>query len=508
MNRKKDADGNRIILSTTVNEIRIALVEDGKLSEFFVERADIERMVGDIYKGRVVSVHSGLNAAFVDIGAAKAAFLPLSRVQEENDLDSDEEPPYTAERLQVDPGNEILVQVIKDPLGNKGARLTTNVSMPGKFLVLTPLSNKVAVSRKIPDRKERDRLRKLVKKLKPKDKGFIIRTAAEGRDEEDFRNDIKNLLRLWSKIKKVSLKMTKKNVPSLIHKDTELVLRMMRDLFVERIDEVIVDSRDAYRKVIGYVSLITPNMARKVKLYREKAPIFKAYKLEKDIDAMLNRRIKLKSGGHIIIEATEALISIDVNSGRSAADTVPEELALTTNLEAAAEIARQLRLRDIGGIIVIDFIDMEEDASKERVIAAFRKAMRRDRARYKITDISALGLLEMTRKRVSSGISQSFFDICPVCEGKGRVLSQTHLSLKLIRGLESNARTLADKSITIYGNPHFIDFFSREFSDTLVQFSKKYRICIQLKYDISLTVDILKIFDNEQLKEITGVVLG
>jgi ribonuclease G len=222
---------------------------------------------------------------------------------------------------------------------------------------------------------------------------------------------------------------------------------------------------------------------------------------------MLNRRVKLKSGGYIVIEPTEALITIDVNSGRSSADTVPEELALTTNLEAASEIARQLRLRDIGGIIVVDFIDMEKDESKERVISSFRRSMRKDRARYKVTDISNLGLLEMTRKRVSSGISQSFFDICPVCEGKGKVLSQTHLSLKLIRGLESNARALVDKNITIYGHPQFIDFFSKEFSDTLAHFSKKYRICIHLKNDISLTVDMLKIFDNEKLKEITPVVL-
>ncbi len=269
-----------------------------------------------------------------------------------------------------------------------------------------------------------------------------------------------------------------------------------------------MDSRDAYKKVLGYVNLNTPKMAKKVKLYREKVPIFKAYKLQKDIDAMLNRRVKLKSGGYIIIEATEALISIDVNSGRSAADTVPEELALTTNLEAAVEIARQLRLRDIGGIIVIDFIDMEKDESKERIISTFKRAMKKDRARYKITDISSLGLLEMTRKRVTSGISQSFFDICPVCEGKGKVLSQTHLSLKLIRGLESKAPSLLNKNITIYGNPRFIDFFGEEFSLTLAHFSKKYRICIHLKYDISLSVDMLKIFDNEQLKEITSAILG
>jgi ribonuclease G len=508
MNKEKKVVGNRIILSTTVNEIRVALVEEGRLSEFFIERADIERMVGDIRKGRVVSVHSGLNAAFVDIGAEKAAFLPLSSVHEENDFDSDDDSPASTERLVLEPGNEVLIQVIKDPLGNKGARVTTNISIAGRFLVLTPLSNKVAVSRKIPDRKERQRLRELVKKLKPRDKGFIVRTAAEGKGAEEFRADIKNLLRLWSKIRKLSLKKTKKNVPALIHKDTELVIRIMRDIFMERIDEVILDSKDAYRKVLSYVSFITPGMANKVKLYKDKLPIFKAYKIQGDIDALLNRRVKLKSGGYIVIEQAEALIAIDVNSGKSSADLVPEELALTTNLEAAAEIARQLRLRDIGGIIVVDFIDMEKDESKERVVAAFKKAMRRDRARFKITDISSLGLLEMTRKRVSSGISKSFFDICPVCEGRGRVLSLTHLSLKIIRGIESNARMLAGKSITVYGSPRFIAFFSKEYADTLAQFSKKYRLCIQLKQDISLTIDALKIFDNEQLKEITAVVLA
>ena len=498
---------NRIILSTTVNEIRVALVEDGELKEFFIERADIDRMVGDIYKGRVVSVHSGLKAAFVDIGAEKAAFLPLSKVQEENDFDVEEELPSASERLPVESGNEILVQVIKDPLGSKGARVTTNISIPGKFLVLTPLSNKVAVSRKIPDRRERERLKKIVRKNKPKDKGFIIRTAAEGKETNDFKTDIKNLLRLWSRIKKKELKKMKKNVPALIHKDAELVIRLMRDIFTEKIGEVIVDSKDAYKKVLGYVSYITPRMANKVKLYREKSPIFKAYKIQDEIDRMVNRRIKLKSGGYIVIEATEAMIAIDVNSGKSPADTVPEELALTTNLEAAEEIAKQLRLRDIGGIIVVDFIDMEKEKSREKVVSTFKKAMKNDRARYKVIEISNLGLMEMTRKRVSPGVSRTFLDICPVCEGKGKVLSKTHLSLKIIRALESNVKNLENKSITIYGHPSFIDFFSKEFSESLAYFSKKFRICIHLGKDNALAIDAFKIFDNEKLKDITKSIL-
>jgi ribonuclease G len=499
---------NRIIFNTTMSEIRVALVEEGELREFFVEREDIERMVGDIYKGRVVSVHSGLHAAFVDIGAEKAAFLPLAKVLEENDFDIEGENSSSVERLPVEAGEEILVQIIKDPFGNKGARVSTNISVPGKFLVLTPRSNKVAVSRKILDKKERDRLRKIVYKYKPKDKGFIIRTAGERREEKDFKADIKNLLKLWSRIKKSALKKMKKNVPSLIHKDAELVIRLMRDLFIESIDEVVVDSRDAYKKVLRYVSMITPGMAKKVKLYRGKVPIFKAYKIQEDIDRMLNRRVKLKSGGYIVIEPTEALVTIDVNSGKSAADSVPEELALTTNIEAAEEIAKQLRLRDIGGIIVIDFIDMEQDESKSKVITTFKRKMRKDRARYKVLDISDLGLMEMTRKRVSSGISESFFDICPVCDGKGRVLSRAHLSLKIIRGLESHVKKLEGKNITIYGNPNFIEYFSTEYAEILSQFSRKNRMTVNMQKDDSLSADTIDIFDNDRLKNITQSILG
>ncbi|TET24356.1 MAG: Rne/Rng family ribonuclease [Candidatus Cloacimonadota bacterium] len=499
-------EGNRIILNTTVNEIRVALVEDGRLTEFFVERADIERMIGNIYKGRVVSVHSGLKAAFVDIDANKAAFLPLTWVSEENDFDIDEDS-SSVETVRVESGNELLVQVIKDPLGTKGARVTTNVSIPGKFLVLTPLSNKVAVSRKIPDRKERDRLKRIIRKLKPKDMGFIIRTAAEGGNEKDFQVDIKRLLRIWSKIRQIALKKTKKNVPALIHKDTELVIRLMRDLLTERINEVVVDSKEEQKKILKYISFITPGMAKKVNLYQGKESIFRAYKIQNEITTMLNKRIKLKSGGYIIIEPTEALVAIDVNSGKSLSATVPEKLALITNLEAATEIAQQLRLRDIGGIIVVDFIDMEKARSREQVLSTFKKAMRGDRARYKLLCISNLGLMEMTRKRVSPEIAQSFFDICPVCEGKGKVLSQIHLSLKVIRGIESKAKKLTDRSIILYGHPEFIDFFSKEFSDRLAHFSRKFRISIQLRKDAAFSIDSLKIFDNEKLKDITGVVL-
>jgi len=498
---------NRIILSTTVSEIRVALVENGELCEFFVERADIERMVGDIYKGRVISVHSGLKAAFVDIGAEKAAFLPLSSVQED-DFDIEEEFPSVSERVSVEPGNEVFVQVIKDPLGRKGARVSTNISLPGKFLVLTPMSNKIAVSRKIIDRKERERLRNITRKNKPKDKGFIIRTAAEGKGTKDFRTDIKNLLRLWSRIKKKALKKMKKNVPALIHKDVDLVIRLMRDLFIEKIDEVVVDSKVAYKKVFDYVSLITPRMVDKVKLYKGKSPIFKVFNIQNDINRMLNRRVKLKSGGYIVVEPTEALTTIDVNSGKSSADTLPEELSLTTNLEAAEMIAKQLRLRDIGGIIVVDFIDMEKEMSREQVVSKFKNAMRNDRARYKALGISSLGLMEMTRKRVSPGISQTFFDICPVCEGKGKVLSRTHLSLNIIRGLESKGKNLEGTSLVISGHPDFIDYFSKEFSDILARFSKKFRISIHLRKDNCIAIDMLTIFDKGKLKDITNTILG
>jgi len=498
---------NRIILSTTVNEVRVALVLRGELREFFVERADIDRIVGNIYKGRVVSVHSGLQAAFVDIGVEKAAFLPLSSLREDNDLEVDGEDKPSTERLQVETGNEILVQVIKDPLGTKGARVTRNISIPGKFVVLTPTSNRVAVSRKIPERKERERVIRIVRKNKPKDKGFIIRTAAEGKEAADFKADIKNLLRIWSRIEKSAMKKMKKNVPALIHKDVGLVIRLMRDLFTEKIDEVVVDSKDAFKEVLGYVNLVTPGMANRVKLYHMKTPIFRTFRIQQEIDRIMDRTIRLKSGGYIIIEPTEALISIDVNSGKSSIDTVPEELALTTNLEAAVEIAKHLRLRDIGGIIVVDFIDMEKEESNDVVVSVFKKAMKGDRARYKIYDISSLGLMEMTRKRVTTGISRSFFEICPVCKGKGYVLSRIHLSLRVIRGLESNAKILENKDIIIYGSAEFVEYFSKEFADTLARFTKMYRIGIRISEDKTLPVASIKIYDSEKLKDITNAIL-
>lgn len=498
---------NRIILSTTVNEIRVALVENNELREFFIERADIERMVGNIYKGRVVSIHTGLQAAFVDIGSRKSAFLPLSEVSDENGFEIDEDYSSESKKLPIETGMEILVQVIKDPLGTKGARITTNVSIPGKFLVLTPMNNRIAISRRISSRKERNRLKKLVKNNKPKDKGFIIRTAAVGKKGKDFKTDIKNLLRLWSKIKKKALKKEKKNVPCLIHEDAELIIRLMRDTFSEDINEVIVDSKDVYKKVVEYVRLITPRMVKKVKLYKGRTPIFKSYKIQHEIDTMLNRRVKLKSGGYIIIEPTEALIAIDVNSGKSSTDSEAEKLALTTNLEAADEIAKQLRLRDIGGIIVVDFIDMEIEKNRKKVVSAFKKAMRNDRARYRVLDISNIGLMEMTRKRVSPGISQTFYEICPVCEGKGRILSKVYMAMRIIRGFESNVKSLEGKSITIYGTPRFIGYFSSEFASTLSQFAKKNRISIHLKRDNNVQGNKIKIFDNEKLSDITEGVL-
>ena len=499
--------GKRIILSETVNEIRIALVERGELKEFFVERADIDRMVGNIYKGRVTSVHKGLQAAFVDIGVDKAAFLPLSKVQEGLDFDTDEDTVTIQEHFGVEPGDEVLVQVIKDPLGTKGARVTMNISIPGKFLVLTPMNNRIAISRKISDRREKERLRRIVRMYKPKDMGFIIRTAAEGRTSLDFQMDIKNLLKLWTKIRRKAARTSKKNIPALIHKDAELIVRLIRDLFTEDIDDFIVDSKDAHRKVVEYVSAVTPAMVKKVKLYKSRTPIFKTFKVRDEINKMLNRKVTLKSGGYIIIEPTEALTTIDVNSGKSSSDTVPEELALTTNLEAAEVIAKQLRLRDIGGIIVIDFIDMKKQESKNRVLTTFKKFMKNDRARYKILEISDLGLMEMTRKRVSPGVSQTFFEICPVCGGKGKVLSRTYLALKLIRCFESNIKKLENKTITVYANPVFIDYFSEEFSELLQHFAKRFRLSIHLVKDATLRIDALKIFDNESLKGITNAIL-
>src|SRR4029079_2405333 len=382
----------RIVINADPHETRIAILEDNELVELLVERGDKRRHVGDIYKGRVNAVLPGMQAAFVEIGLPKTAFLHASDLSENADLDEfegdDEDNHRGGGRRSRRPvpkiedhlkkGQEIVVQVTKESIGTKGPRVTQQVSLPGRFTVFMPGVDHSGVSRRIEDRSERSRLKQLVAEHRPKGAGLIVRTAGDGKGEKEFANDVKYLIRLWEKIEK---KTHTSRAPSLIHRELELTTGLIRDLFTEDVDELIIDSKDDHRDILNYLRSISPDRRDRVKLYKGKQPIFDAFDIETQIEKAFERKVWLKKGGYLVIDQSEALGAVDVNTGRFTGKKNQEDTIFKTNLEAAKEAARQLRLRDMGGIIVIDFIDMEIEANKKAVLDELRSNLKRDRSR-------------------------------------------------------------------------------------------------------------------------------
>ena len=402
----------KILMSLDANEIRIAVLEDGHLEEFYIERADENRMFGNIYKGKVKTVIPGMGAAFVDLATKKDGFLyvgdamrsPLDLDAEYDENAKNQESRHRRERhknidevLKV--GQTIIVQVVKEPLGNKGPRLTTHFSLPARYLVMMPGEEKVGVSRRIEDRKERDRIRMLFKEVEtPKGVGFIVRTAGEGKSDKEFVRDIRYLINLW---KKIHGSIDQKKAPSLIHEELGLVERIIRDHLCEETDTIVVDHIDLFRKVKRFLGLYLPGTKLNVEFHKDhRVPLFEKSNIEKEIERAFQKNVHLKSGGYIVIEQTEGFVAIDVNTGKFTGNKNLEETVYRTNLEAAEEVARQLRLRDIGGIIIIDFIDMERHEHRRNFFRVFKDAVRRDRAKTKILQVSELGLVEMTRQRM------------------------------------------------------------------------------------------------------------
>jgi len=419
----------RIIANIDQCETRIGIMDDERLVEIYVERE--ERNIGSIYKGRVANVLPGMAAAFVDIGLERNAFLYVGDVIPGTIIDEEEiisSKASISEALKV--GQEVKVQITKSPIGTKGARVTTRISLPGRYLVLMPSSDLVGVSRRLPDEAERERLRHIAEKIRPRDMGIIVRTAAEGRSERDIVRDLNFLTSLWKRIGESARKAA---APALIHKEYGLVFRMVRDVFTADISEFIIDSLPEYEKVLDLVGLLSPRYKNRVKLYDGKIPIFSHYGLEEQIDEALKRKVWLKSGGYLIIEEAEALTIIDVNTGRYVGTRDLAHTILTNNLEAVKEIARQLRLRDIGGIIVIDLIDIDNESHRDKVIKAFEKALSEDKTKTSISSISKLGLIEMTRKRVSKSLPALLCVSCPLCHGHGHIISAETMSVRIER---------------------------------------------------------------------------
>lgn len=463
-----------ILISVDTHEKQVAILEDGRLEEFYIERAEKQRMFGSIYKGKVRTVVPGIGAAFVDLGTGKDGFLYVSdALRSPLDLDAefDESAQQEEKRRErtkriehvLKVGQEVIVQVVKEPIRNKGPRLTTHFSIPARYLVMMPGEEKIGVSRRIEDRQERDRIRRLFSALEiPKGVGFIVRTAAQGKSERELNRDIRYLTRLW---KRIHGSLDRKKAPSLIHRELDLVERTIRDHFTEETDCIVVDRGETLQKVQRFLSLYLPGQKVEVLFHQQRSPLFEKYGIEKEIDRTFQKSVFLKSGGHIVIEQTEGLVAIDVNTGKFIGHRNLEDTVYQTNMEAAGEIARQLRLRDCGGIIVIDFIDMERGDHRRNLFRTFREAVSRDRARTHLLQMSELGLVEMTRQRIRPSLESAVYDACPYCEGKGMVKSAATMTIQTIRELRKTLGHTRGKTVHVYVHP--------EVSQRLLESGKK-----------------------------------
>ncbi len=496
-----------IIINASIGETRIAILEDGKLVELFVEKPERERMVGDIYLGKVVNVVKGMRAAFVNIGQKQDAFLHFSDIGESFTtvsaiIDRDEEnhlpQEFTPDQIKV--GQEILVQIIKEPISTKGSRLTTQISLPGRFCVLVPNSSMIGVSKKIESVKERKRLRKIARAIRPEGFGLIVRTVAEGRSEDVLKADVESLVKVWEKIEK---KLKGAKPPLLVYKDMGMTSSVIRDLFTSDVTKLVVDSKKLYKEITSYLKDVARSMVDSVELYNKKLPIFDYYGIESEIEKSLARKVWLKSGGYIIFDQTEALVAIDVNSGKFIGHRDHEQNSLRINLEAAVEIARQLRLRDLGGIIVIDFIDMRDERNKRRLYEEFKRELAKDRAQANIAPISEFGLIEMTRERVRPSLLFTFSETCPTCRGLGRITAKSTILTKIERWLRRFRASAKDRTIRLVTHPEIKAYLTEGIRSPIRRLMWHHKMLIDLQEDPNLEIDEFRFFSKKDNVDIT-----
>lgn len=421
----------KIIVNYEQKETRVALLEEGKVVEIYIERPLSQRLVGNIYKGIVENVLPGMQAAFVNIGEERNAFLYVDEIPQPRGIDSPGGRMPIQRLLHV--GEEIMVQVMKEPFGSKGARLTGHITLPGRYLVLMPGLNYVGVSRRIANQDERERLKKEMEGVKAPDVGVIVRTAAEGMESENLQNDLRFLSSLWENIQNL---YTREKAPALLFMDVALIFRIVRDLFNDHISEFHIDNEQEYQKIKELLNCLSPELMNRVSLYNDKLPIFEHYGIENEIDRSLNRVVWLNCGGYLVFDETEALTVIDVNTGKYTGKNNLEDTIFKTNLEAADEITRQIRLRDIGGIIIVDFIDMSAQENRQRILERLKEQMSHDRTKSHVLGITSLGLVEIARKKVRQGLSAVMQQPCSYCQGKGRILSAEAVSSKVERELK------------------------------------------------------------------------
>src|ERR1700760_3699713 len=479
--------GNKIIVSVEKLERRVALLENGRLEEYSVERNSSRNIVGSVYKGRVKNIEQGLKAMFVDIGFEKNAFLhfwdaiPAALDSGIEEIDRPrggrkQKKKITARDIpSIYPvGSEVIVQVTKGPIGTKGPRVTTNLSFAGRYLVLMPFSDRSGISRKIEEPKERERLRKILRQLDiPEGIGVIIRTVGEGARARYFVRDLAYLVEQWSAVEE---RIKNDRTPSRVFEEPDLVERTVRDFLTEEIDEVICDDKEAAQRMSEIVGQISRRSRNRIKYYDGTTPIFETYGVQKQVDDAFHRQVWLKCGGYIVIDETEALIAIDVNTGRNKGARDVEKTILQTNLEAADEIARQLRLRNVGGLIISDFIDMKSRKDQQLVYQLMRERLKRDKAKTHVLPISQLGLMEMTRQRAQESLSDSIYENCPYCQGRGVVKTSMSTSVEIHRTLNTVMRRYQDTvhEIRVILNPDVLKRLREEDEDSLVELERRY----------------------------------
>jgi ribonuclease G len=509
-----------ILINANPRETRVAIIEDDQLVELLVDRPEARRMVGDIYLGRVEAVLPGIQAAFVDIGTEKSAFLHASDLvfpedeadgEHDDDDDEDENDHGSAgrqRRAKAPPiqdvlkrGQDLIVQVSKEPISTKGSRVTAQVSMAGRFLVYMPFAERVGVSRKIGDREARKRLRAQVESVLPKDSGgVIVRTVGEDVTQETLERELTTLIGQWKRIKR---KTHFVRAPALIHRETSLTRGLIRDVFSTKVEQVTVDSKQVFNEIVEYLKGIAPELIDRIKLYEADIPLFDEAKIEQELRDLFKRRCDLPSGGYLIIEPTEALVSVDVNSGRYTGKKDPEKTIFKTNIEAAREVARQARLRDLGGIIVCDFIDMETKANRDKVLQELRTHLSRDRARTKAFAVSDLGLIEMTRQRVRQSHLQNMTEACPTCNGTGRVFTAETIARRVERSVRKAGLEGKKDPIVVRVHPDVAMYVLENEKDLVKKLEKAVGFALELRDDPLLRPDEFKLVVKAAGRDVT-----
>ena len=502
-------DKRIIVINSEKQETRVALLNNNCLEEYQVERKESDNIVGSVFRGKIVNIQLSLQAVFVDIGLPKHAFMHFSDMipasYEEANINSKTDRVHSStSKTHISDipklfpvGSTLFVQITKGPIGTKGPRATTNISIPGRYLVLLPYSDHLGISKRIEDSKERKRLMKIMSQLNiPEGMGCICRTVGEGRKSVYFKRDINMLLEYWGKVEKTD-KTTKK--PHLVYKELSLLEKSMRDFLTEDIDEVIIDDKNDFSYIKDLISrLVNRKIAKRIKLYQKASSIFEYYEVKNKIERIFERKVSLPSGGHICIDETEALIAVDVNTGGSKSAGNMNELILTTNLEAADEAARQLRLRNIGGLVVIDFIDMFAYSDNDKVLRRMRKQLKNDRAKTRVLPISHLGLMQMTRQRDQESLLDKVYDPCPYCSGKGKVKSQLTTSLEIQRFLkEILKRKQWDKEleVRVIMNPSVLARLKNDDNASLSELEEKYGKYLSFRGDPNVHIEEFRIVD-------------